>query len=91
MSAISRPAHGKREKTAEYLGAARSLGFRLEGTSRPNGYLYCTGCGGPAMAKADFAAIAGVSVGSVTKFLNRGNLRPDIAQRIRRHLAEVDE
>lgn len=89
MSAISRPAHGKGDKTREYLGAARSK--RTANMIRPKGYLYCISCGGSTMSMADFAAIVGVTPRDVSRFLNREPVRDDKAAAIRANLAEVDE
>jgi hypothetical protein len=89
VSTISRPTHGKGDRTSEYVGAARP--FVRTGVIRNHGYLYCTSCGGSTVSMADFASIAGVTPRDVSNFLNRRPVRPDKAEAIRSHLAEVDE
>lgn len=88
MSVISAPIHGKKAKTEKYVVARRS--GNVGGSFSTTGYVYCDSCGA-SITKGDLARYMVVTLNHLNRFLNRENLRPDVAERIRSKLLRVEE
>lgn len=58
-------------------------------TYRLSGWIACDTCGNGVVSREELARIAGVSPASVSKYLNREPLRPDVAERIKATVKEV--
>lgn len=92
MSAISEG--GKPTDTKAFLVAhRRSASFSLADGKVyvGSGFLECDHCRRGGMSRADFARIVGVSVGVVSRWLDRKPVREDMARRIREFLLRVEE
>jgi hypothetical protein len=83
-------ANGPTAKDLKELGVASRRG-EIHGTFHTSGYVQCASCGGTLGSYERIAKAIGVGSSSLSAWLNRRPVRPDIAAKIRSAFHRVEE
>lgn len=78
-------------KDVKELGVAVRTRRLAGGVSHSTGSVVCRHCGGYIGGLSKVADVIGVSTSTLSKWLQRGNVREDLARRIRASFARVEE